>query len=74
MVRLNTCIAHGFPERLWLLGGDVGFPNGRRLMDDVVAIELWAIAGATYPLGNKSYTADAPAILVAGRPSGLSRC
>jgi hypothetical protein len=31
-------------------GGDLaGFPNGRRVFDDVVTIELRAIAGLTYP-------------------------
>jgi hypothetical protein len=31
-----------------VLGGDnAGFPNGRRLADDVVDIELQALAGAT---------------------------
>jgi hypothetical protein len=34
---------------LGLLGGDAcGFPNGRRLQDDVVEIELLAVAGAAY--------------------------
>ena len=33
-------------SRLGLLGGDPsGFPNGRRLMDDVVDISLRAVAG-----------------------------
>ena len=32
-----------------MLGGDAcGFPNGRRLADDVVEIELLAVAGAAY--------------------------
>ncbi len=36
------------PSRLGLLGGDVaGFPNGRRPVDDVVDIELRAVAGGT---------------------------
>ena len=36
---------------LGLLGGDIaGFPNGRRVSDDIVNIELRAIAGATIPL------------------------
>jgi hypothetical protein len=36
------------PNRLGVLGGDnAGFPNGRRPADDVVDIELQAIAGAT---------------------------
>jgi hypothetical protein len=31
------------------LGGDAcGFPNGRRLTDDIVEIELLAVAGAAY--------------------------
>lgn len=35
--------------QLGLLGGDVcGFPNGRRLQDDVTEIELLAVAGAAY--------------------------
>ena len=36
------------PNRLGVLDGDnAGFPNGRRLADDVVDIELQALAGAT---------------------------
>nr|CTQ89200.1 FIG01133373: hypothetical protein [Kibdelosporangium sp. MJ126-NF4] len=48
MLRLNTSIAPtGKPNRLGVLGGDLqGFPNGRRLADDVVDIELQALAGA----------------------------
>ena len=35
--------------KLGLLGGDVcGFPNGRRLQDDITEIELLAVAGAAY--------------------------
>jgi hypothetical protein len=53
MIRLNTAIkpSVGDPNqqnRLGLLGGETdGFPNGRRLVDDVVDIELRALAGAT---------------------------
>ncbi len=37
------------PSRLGILGGDAcGFPNGRRLSDDIVEIELLAVAGAAY--------------------------
>ena len=44
------------------VGGDLaGFPNGRRVFDDTVTIELRALAGATYPLVNSSYTPDAAA-------------
>jgi Domain of unknown function (DUF4331) len=49
MLRLNTAIAPTpNPNRFGVLGGDVaGFPNGRRLADDVVDIALRAMAGAT---------------------------
>ena len=63
MLRLNMAIPPSTnPSIFGLLGGDLaGFPNGRRVQDDVVAIELRAIAGATYPLVNASYTPDAAA-------------
>jgi hypothetical protein len=45
-----------------LLGGDAaGFPNGRRVEDDVVAIELRAVAGVTIPLVDSSFTPDGAA-------------
>ena len=51
LLRLNVAIppkTNG-PSNLGLLGGDVaGFPNGRRVFDDVFTIELRAIAGVTY--------------------------
>jgi hypothetical protein len=49
MLRLNTAIAPSArPVRLGVLGGDAaGFPNGRRVGDDVVDIALQALAGAT---------------------------
>jgi hypothetical protein len=48
-----------------LIGGDLaGFPNGRRVFDDVVTIELRAIAGATVPLVDPAYQPDAAAGLV----------
>ncbi|MFI6709816.1 DUF4331 domain-containing protein [Nonomuraea sp. NPDC050478] len=48
MLRLNMSIPPSKdPNRLGVLGGDLqGFPNGRRLADDVVDIELQAVAGA----------------------------
>jgi len=48
MLRLNTSIAPAAePNRLGVLGGDTaGFPNGRRLTDDVVDIEIQALEGA----------------------------
>jgi hypothetical protein len=62
MLRLNTAIpASKTPNNLGLLGGDLaGFPNGRRVADDVVTIELRAIAGVTYALV-ANYTPDAAA-------------
>ncbi|CAN5641897.1 DUF4331 domain-containing protein [soil metagenome] len=48
MLRLNTSIPPASePNRLGVLGGDnAGFPNGRRLADDVVDIEIQALEGA----------------------------
>ena len=49
MIRLNMAIppsAH--PSPIGVLGGDLaGFPNGRRLADDVTDVELRALAGGT---------------------------
>jgi hypothetical protein len=43
----GTASAAGTANRLGFLGGDpAGFPNGRRVGDDVVDIELRALAGA----------------------------
>jgi hypothetical protein len=64
-LRLNVAIpptAPGSISNLGLLGGDIGgFPNGRRVFDDVATIEVRAIAGATLPLVDPSFTADAAA-------------
>ena len=63
MLRLNVAIAPSAnPNPIGLLAGDAaGFPNGRRVMDDVVAIELRAVAGLTIPLVDPSFTPDAAA-------------
>ena len=60
MLRLNLAIpATSSPNALGVLGGDLGgFPNGRRITDDVVTIELQAIAGATIPLVDPTFTPD----------------
>jgi hypothetical protein len=60
MLRLNLAIPPASsPSVMGVLGGDVaGFPNGRRVTDDVVTIELQAIAGATIPLVDPSFTPD----------------
>jgi hypothetical protein len=61
MLRLNLAIPpSSSPNPLGVIGGDVaGFPNGRRVTDDVVTIELRALAGATIPLVDKTFTPDA---------------
>jgi hypothetical protein len=66
MLRLNTAIKPAKkPNIFGLLGADLaGFPNGRRVYDDVVSIELRAIAGITYPLIDSKYKADAAAGVV----------
>ena len=50
MLRLNVgdpAVASN-PDRMGVLGGDIaGFPNGRRVGDDVLDIVLQAAAGAT---------------------------
>ncbi|WP_433833189.1 DUF4331 domain-containing protein [Actinoplanes sp. CA-015351] len=47
-LRLNLSVpVAGQPNRLGVLAGDLqGFPNGRRLTDDVLDIELQALVGA----------------------------
>ncbi len=49
MLRLNVAIPPaGAPDPLGVLGGDLaGFPNGRRVGDDVTDIAIRAMAGAT---------------------------
>ena len=62
MLRLNTSILPGGSSILGLLGGDLaGYPNGRRVFDDVVTIELRAVAGATLPLVDNTFKPDAAA-------------
>jgi Domain of unknown function (DUF4331) len=65
MLRLNTSVpaTPSAKQSIYgLLGGDAaGFPNGRRVTDDVVAIELRALAGVTYPLIDKTFKPDAAA-------------
>jgi uncharacterized protein DUF4331 len=65
MLRLNMAIGpSASPSILGLIGGDpAGYPNGRRVSDDVVTIELRAIAGLTYQVvhGTGVFTADGAA-------------
>jgi hypothetical protein len=67
LLRLNMAIppTTSKPSTLGLIGGDAaGYPNGRRVFDDVVTIELRAIAGVTLPLVDPSFTPDGAASLV----------
>ena len=66
MLRLNAAVQPAKKPSIYgLLGRDpAGFPNGRRVADDVVAIELRAIAGVTIPLVDPSFTPDAAASIV----------
>jgi hypothetical protein len=63
LLRLNMAIPASLrPSILGLLGGDLaGFPNGRRVFDDVFTIELRALAGVTIPLVDSSFTPDVAA-------------
>jgi hypothetical protein len=65
-IRLNLAVPPATdPKPLGLVGGDpAGFPNGRRLADDVVTVELRAIAGLTIRLVDPSFTPDAAASLI----------
>jgi hypothetical protein len=60
MLRLNTAIPPTKkPNAFGLLGADLaGFPNGRRVTDDVLSISLRAIAGVTVPLVDDTFTPD----------------
>lgn len=70
MLRLNTGVPPtpmGSRRRLGLLAGDgAGFPNGRRLTDDVVDIAARAVAGVfagaaySYPIGDGVNAPDQP--------------
>jgi hypothetical protein len=78
MLRLNTSIPptpRNSPKfsPLGVVGGDLaGFPNGRRIQDDVVTIELRAIAGLTYPLIDPKYKVDAVAKILTDGLTGAS--
>jgi Domain of unknown function (DUF4331) len=67
MLRLNMAIPPTITgaNNLGLLGNDVaGYPNGRRVFDDVVTIALRAVAGATLPLVDKNFTPDGAATAI----------
>jgi hypothetical protein len=63
LLRLNLAVPPSSdPNPLGLVAGDAaGFPNGRRVFDDVVTVELRAVAGLTIPLVDPSFTPDGAA-------------
>ena len=74
LLRLNVAVppaatAHPFG----LVAGDpAGFPNGRRVTDDVTAIELRAVAGLTIPLVDPGFTPDAVVASLADGSSNVN--
>ncbi|HVS33830.1 MAG TPA: DUF4331 domain-containing protein [Thermoanaerobaculia bacterium] len=56
MIRINLAVApSASPNRLGVIGGDMaGFPNGRRLVDDIVDIDLRVAAGVLVPAFNRA--------------------
>jgi hypothetical protein len=66
LLRLNVAVPPAqAPNPLGLGAGDAaGFPNGRRVCDDVVTVELRAVAGLTIPLVDPSYQPDAAAAAI----------
>jgi hypothetical protein len=75
MLRLNLAIPATPAAKVsaaGLAGGDAaGFPNGRRVGDDVVTIELRAIAGLLIPLVDKSFTPDGATSLIDDGSTGV---
>ena len=59
-LRLNLAIKPtATPNRLGVLGGDIqGYPNGRRLADDVTDASIRAVAGAAYALFHPGFSVD----------------
>jgi len=66
MLRLNVAVPPAAkPNVLGVVGGDLaGYPNGRRVVDDITTIAIRAVAGITYPLVEKNYEPDAAASAV----------
>lgn len=59
-LRLNMAVPPtATPNPLGVVAGDnQGFPNGRRLADDVTDVALKAVAGAVYPLFHPGFVPD----------------
>ncbi len=66
LMRLNMAIPPSEdPNVNGLVAGDAaGFPNGRRVFDDIATVELRALAGLTIPLVDPSYVPDEAAGLI----------
>jgi hypothetical protein len=66
MLRLNVAVPPAAsPNVLGVVGGDLaGYPNGRRVIDDVTTIAIRAVAGITYPLVEENYKPDGAASAV----------
>jgi hypothetical protein len=73
-LRLNLSIPpSAAPNRLGVLAGDLqGFPNGRRLADDVTDIEIQALEGATRTGKIVPALAAGDGVNVSQRPFGAS--
>ena len=74
MLRLNLAIPPtAAPNDLGLVAGDAaGWPNGRRVNDDVVTVALRAVAGLTLPLVDPAYKPDGAASAVADGTSNTN--
>ncbi len=74
MLRLNVAVPPtASPNPLGLVAGDAaGFPNGRRVFDDVVTVELRAVAGLTIPLVDPSFTPDGATSAIADGTSNTN--
>ncbi|HET9996309.1 MAG TPA: DUF4331 domain-containing protein, partial [Nocardioides sp.] len=74
MLRLNVAIPPtAEPNDLGLVAGDAaGWPNGRRVNDDVVTVALRAVAGLTLPLVDPSFEPDGAASAVADGTSNAN--
>jgi hypothetical protein len=73
MLRLNVAQPPSASTNIFgYLGGDpAGFPNGRRVFDDVATIELRCVAGATLPLVDPSFTPDGAVGTVGSNPKSV---
>ena len=73
MLRLNVAQPpNPIPNIFGYLAGDpAGFPNGRRVIDDVATIELRCVAGATLPLVDPTFKPDGAVGTVGSNPKSV---